>query len=51
MIDGNGNSTTGHFMAIAKDLNLGKIIGEEFMEVTIPHFKMGKDLLTAWKDR
>lgn len=29
LIDGNGNSTTGHFMAIAKDLNLGKIIGEE----------------------
>jgi GNAT superfamily N-acetyltransferase len=28
-----------------------KIIGEEFMEVTIPHFKMDKDLLTAWKDR
>ncbi len=29
IIDGNGNSTTGHFMSIAKDLNLGTIIGEE----------------------
>lgn len=28
-----------------------KIIGNEFMEVTIPHFKMSKDLLEAWKDR
>ena len=29
LIDGNGNSTTGHFMSIAKDLKLGTIIGEE----------------------
>ena len=29
LIDGEGQSTTGHFMAIAKDLNLGTIIGEE----------------------
>ncbi|MEM8528001.1 MAG: S41 family peptidase [Bacteroidota bacterium] len=29
LIDGNGSSTTGHFMAIAKSLNLGTIIGEE----------------------
>lgn len=29
LIDGNGNSTTGHFMSIVKDLNLGTIIGEE----------------------
>lgn len=27
------------------------IIGEEFMEVTIPHFKMVKDLSEAWRDR
>lgn len=29
IIDGNGNSTTGHFMSIVKDLNLGTIVGEE----------------------
>lgn len=29
LIDGVGNSTTGHFMSIAKVLNLGTIIGEE----------------------
>lgn len=29
LIDGNGNSTTGHFMAKVKDLELGTIIGEE----------------------
>ncbi|HOY96550.1 MAG TPA: S41 family peptidase, partial [Catalimonadaceae bacterium] len=29
MIDGNGNSTTGHFMSLVKSLNLGTIIGEE----------------------
>ncbi|MFK7925733.1 MAG: S41 family peptidase [Bacteroidia bacterium] len=29
LIDGNGNSTTGHFMAKVKDLQLGTIIGEE----------------------
>ncbi|GAB5555504.1 MAG: hypothetical protein Sapg2KO_50950 [Saprospiraceae bacterium] len=29
LIDGEGNSTTGHFMAIVKDLKLGTIIGEE----------------------
>ena len=29
LIDGNGNSTTGHFMSIVKDLGLGTIIGEE----------------------
>jgi peptidase S41-like protein len=29
MIDGNGNSTTGHFMSLVKVLNLGTIIGEE----------------------
>lgn len=29
IIDGNGNSTTGHFMAKVKELNLGTIIGEE----------------------
>jgi hypothetical protein len=29
LIDGNGKSTTGHFMAIVKDLKLGTIIGEE----------------------
>ncbi|MCG8329581.1 MAG: S41 family peptidase [Chitinophagales bacterium] len=29
LIDGNGNSTTGHFMAVARDLKLGTIIGEE----------------------
>jgi tetratricopeptide (TPR) repeat protein len=29
LIDGRGNSTTGHFMAMVKDLNLGTIIGEE----------------------
>ncbi len=29
IIDGNGNSTTGHFMAMVKDLNLGTIVGEE----------------------
>ena len=29
LIDGIGNSTTGHFMSIVKELNLGTIIGEE----------------------
>jgi C-terminal processing protease CtpA/Prc len=29
IIDGNGKSTTGHFMALVKDLNLGTIVGEE----------------------
>jgi len=29
IIDGNGESTTGHFMAKVKDLNLGTIVGEE----------------------
>ncbi|HTE30090.1 MAG TPA: S41 family peptidase, partial [Chryseolinea sp.] len=29
MIDGNGNSTTGHFMSLVKVLNLGTITGEE----------------------
>jgi tetratricopeptide (TPR) repeat protein len=29
LIDGNGNSTTGHFMSIVKAHNLGTIIGEE----------------------
>ena len=29
LMDGRGESTTGHFMAIAKDLKLGTIIGEE----------------------
>ncbi|NVK53279.1 MAG: peptidase S41 [Flavobacteriaceae bacterium] len=29
IIDGNGESTTGHFMSKVKELNLGKIIGEE----------------------
>jgi C-terminal processing protease CtpA/Prc len=29
LIDGRGNSTTGHFMAIAKTLKLGTIVGEE----------------------
>jgi len=29
LIDGQGKSTTGHFMAIAKELKLGTIIGEE----------------------
>ena len=29
LIDGNGNSTTGHFMSMVKALNLGTIIGEE----------------------
>ncbi len=29
LIDGNGNSTTGHFMSLVKSLNLGIIIGEE----------------------
>jgi len=28
LIDGNGNSTTGHFMSLVKANNLGKIIGE-----------------------
>lgn len=33
-------------------LKLGyQIVGEEFMEVTIPHYKMEKDLVEAWKDR
>ncbi len=29
MIDGNGNSTTGHFMSLVKVFNLGTIVGEE----------------------
>lgn len=29
LIDGEGNSTTGHFMSIVKDKNIGTIIGEE----------------------
>lgn len=29
LIDGNGNSTTGHFMSLVKVLKLGTIIGEE----------------------
>ena len=29
MIDGNGNSTTGHFMSLVKEFNLGTIVGEE----------------------
>ena len=29
LIDGNGTSTTGHFMSLVKSLNLGTIIGEE----------------------
>ena len=29
LVDGVGNSTTGHFMSIAKELKLGTIIGEE----------------------
>ena len=29
LIDGNGNSTTGHFMSLVKSLDLGTIIGEE----------------------
>ncbi|MEM6346725.1 MAG: S41 family peptidase [Bacteroidota bacterium] len=29
LIDGQGNSTTGHFMAVAQELKLGSIIGEE----------------------
>jgi len=29
LIDGNGNSTTGHFMSLVKVHNLGTIIGEE----------------------
>jgi hypothetical protein len=29
LIDGNGESTTGHFMAIAKYHKLGTIVGEE----------------------
>ena len=29
LIDGEGNSTTGHFMSFVKELNLGIIIGEE----------------------
>jgi len=29
MIDGNGKSTTGHFMSLVKVLNLGVIVGEE----------------------
>lgn len=29
LIDGEGNSTTGHFMAKAQEMNLGTIIGEE----------------------
>ncbi len=26
-------------------------VGEEFLEVTIPHYKMKKNLVEAWKDR
>lgn len=29
IIDGKGNSTTGHFMAMAREYNLGTIVGEE----------------------
>lgn len=29
LIDGNGQSTTGHFMAVVKELGLGTIVGEE----------------------
>ena len=29
IIDGHGNSTTGHFMAMVKDMQLGIIVGEE----------------------
>ena len=29
LIDGHGNSTTGHFMAMVKKMNLGVVIGEE----------------------
>ena len=29
LIDGDGKSTTGHFMALVKEMNLGTIIGEE----------------------
>jgi hypothetical protein len=29
LIDGNGNSTTGHFMSLVRAHNLGTIIGEE----------------------
>jgi C-terminal processing protease CtpA/Prc len=29
LIDGNGNSTTGHFMSLVKAYNIGPIIGEE----------------------
>ncbi len=29
LIDGQGNSTTGHFMAVAQELKLGSIMGEE----------------------
>lgn len=29
LIDGHGKSTTGHFMALVKEMNLGTIIGEE----------------------
>ena len=29
LIDGNGNSTTGHFMSLVKNHHLGTIIGEE----------------------
>ncbi len=29
LIDGNGNSTTGHFMSLVKAYNIGTIIGEE----------------------
>lgn len=29
MIDGRGNSTTGHFMSIVKHFKLGTIVGEE----------------------
>ncbi len=28
-----------------------QVVGDEFLEVTIPHYKMTKDLQQAWKDR
>ena len=28
-----------------------EVVGDEFLEVTIPHYKMRKDLPEAWKDR
>lgn len=33
-------------------LRLGyEVVGDEFWEVTIPHYKMQKNLAAAWKDR